>query len=256
MTSKLTTDITDIVHGMSPVSLEEMDTVKLMNRTDTKFAISRGTLLKLLPDFHMDYKVLEVDGRRLNSYRSLYMDTPEKQLYLDHHNGRTNRYKVRFRKYIGSDLCFLEVKHKYKGRTDKKRIRTADFEMTLSEASQKFLRDDLGLNYHLEPKLWNSFDRITLVNHDLPERLTIDLRLGYDWEGWERTEENLVIVEVKQERVNRESPFMKVAKRHLVRPRRISKYCVGLILQDKELKYNRFKPNLLKINRIRDEYMA
>ncbi|MBK8341295.1 MAG: VTC domain-containing protein [Flavobacteriales bacterium] len=70
------------------------------------------------------YRLLEVDGVRGAEYRSLYFDSPALRHYLDHHNGRTLRSKVRFREYVGSGLCFLEVKRKTgTGRTDKARRR-------------------------------------------------------------------------------------------------------------------------------------
>ena len=41
--------------------------------------------------------------------------------FLDHHNRRVNRNKIRFREYVGSNLTFLEVKTKNnKGKTIKK----------------------------------------------------------------------------------------------------------------------------------------
>ena len=45
-------------------------------------------------------------------------------LYHRHHIGRSNRFKVRSRRYVESDLCFFEVKYRNnKGRTIKNRIR-------------------------------------------------------------------------------------------------------------------------------------
>ena len=106
-----------------PISLSEMDSVKLMNRSDTKFVFSNQTLLQTLPKLQGYYRVLEIENIRLSSYQSLYYDTEDFQFYHQHHNGKTNRNKVRYREYIDSGISFLEIKHKNnKGKTIKKRI--------------------------------------------------------------------------------------------------------------------------------------
>ena len=109
-------EIKDILAEMRPITLSEMDTVKLMNRVDTKFAFSVEELKQLLPRLNDDFNILEIEGTRLPSYKSLYFDENDFKFYNDHHNGRTSRYKIRFRKYVESEIYFLEVKHKYKGK--------------------------------------------------------------------------------------------------------------------------------------------
>ena len=96
--------------SFDPISLSEMDEVTLMNRADTKFVFSIATLLKVIPKLSNHYRVLEIKGVRLSAYQSLYFDTDDFQFYHQHHNGKTNRNKVRYREYIDSDLSFLEVK--------------------------------------------------------------------------------------------------------------------------------------------------
>lgn len=238
------------IEAFSPISLREMDEVKLMNRTDTKFMMSYQEVNKVLHAISDDYRILEIDTKRLSSYRSLYFDTEHLKFYFDHHNGRLSRYKVRIRKYVESELYFLEVKHKYKGRTDKKRIKLLGFEDELKGANRDFVTCVCGDIPELEPTLWNSFQRITLVNKKDAERLTIDLNLTFDWQEWSLTEKNLVIAEVKQEQVDRSSPFMKAARDAGVRPMRMSKYCIGLVRKKPDLKYNQFKPKLLKIHKL------
>ena len=43
-------------------------------------------------------------------YSTLYFDTNDKILYKHHHNKKGNRHKIRMRKYIDSNICFLEIK--------------------------------------------------------------------------------------------------------------------------------------------------
>src|SRR4051812_18873006 len=104
-----------------------MDNVKLMNRTDTKFLFTTDQFETVLNEVAPYYKVLEVNGKRLNHYKTLYYDTSDLALYNKHHNGKLNRYKIRHRTYVESDTGFLEVKFKNnKGRTIKNRVREHD----------------------------------------------------------------------------------------------------------------------------------
>lgn len=244
--------VDDLVQDFRPISLAEMDTVKLMNRVDTKFAFTRDELDLLLPKLKKYYQILEVDGIRIPTYKSLYFDDDNFSFYKDHHNGKNSRYKVRFRKYVESDLMFLEVKHKFKGRVKKKRIKVDDFEDKLSKDSINFIKkhvDNLG---DVEAKMWNIYKRITLVNLEMEERLTLDINLKFNWGKEEKKFDDLVIAEIKQEKVNRNSPFFTVMKTMGIRPYRLSKYCIGTIelYSRKKIKYNRFKEKLLKLKKI------
>ena len=118
--------------SFDPISLSEMDDVTLMNRADTKFVFSITTLLKVIHKLSYHYRVLEIKGVRLSAYQSLYFDTDDFQFYHQHHNGKTNRNKVRYREYIDSNLSFLEVKRKNnKGKTIKKRIQVQNINESL-----------------------------------------------------------------------------------------------------------------------------
>ena len=84
-----------VVKGFAPISLDEMDAVALLNRIDTKFVMSTEQLVSALFALQSDYRILSINGQRLNHYRTLYFDTPDFELYNLHVNGRANRYKVR-----------------------------------------------------------------------------------------------------------------------------------------------------------------
>ena len=115
-----------IINSYAPISLNEMADVALLNRTDTKYVMTTGTLLAALRHLNNDYRVLEVNGARLHHYQTLYFDTADFTLYQHHHAGASNRYKVRSRAYVESDLAFFEVKRKTnKKRTIKKGFRSA-----------------------------------------------------------------------------------------------------------------------------------
>ena len=243
--------INNILSSFEPISLSQMDEVKLMNRTDTKFIFEYSLLEKVMEEIKAFYYVLDIDGIRLNAYRSLYFDTKGFKFYFEHHNGKKNRNKVRYREYIDSGLCFLEVKKKdNKGKTIKKRTKVVNIIDSLTEEGNSFVQQIMGTDDALVAKHWNKFSRITLVNKLIEERLTIDLGITFEAEQRQSQLDDTVIAEVKQEKVNYASTFMRVIKKHGVRPFRISKYCMATASLFPNLKNNNFKPKFLKINKL------
>jgi hypothetical protein len=247
--------ITAILKSFDPISLKEMDRVKLLNRVDTKYVFDIVTLKKVLPDISKYYYVLENDGKRTNSYQTLYFDTENFDSYIQHQNGKLNRTKVRFRKYVESNLNYLEIKFKNnKERTIKERIKTADIETILSPKSLTFINEKSILDANsLRAILWNSFTRITLVHKTINERLTIDLNLAFknNITQEEKSIPHIVIAELKQAKANVGSDFVKIIKEQQVRPMGMSKYCIGTALLNKQLKSNNFKERILKINKLK-----
>jgi len=234
-----------------PISLSEMDSVKLMNRSDTKFVFSNLMLLQILPKLQGYYRVLEIENIRLSSYQSLYYDTEDFQFYHQHHNGKTNRNKVRYREYIDSGISFLEVKHKNnKGKTIKKRIPVNAIQEMLEGDNQSFVDEVIGEKLNLIPQHRNKFQRLTLVHKINKERLTIDINFQYQNTIKQGGVEQLVIAEVKQEKKSRFSDFIRIIKEAGVHPFRISKYCIATASLYPELKRNNFKRKFLHLNKI------
>ncbi len=247
--------IQKIAESFDPITLSEMDTVQLMNRVDTKFVFTIETLLDTLPELKKDYFLLNVDGILLSEYKSLYFDDEDFTFYFDHHNKRVDRFKVRYRKYVNSNLAFLEVKHKNKGRTDKSRIRVTDIPIDMSEEDADFVKST-GINGgKLVPSLLNNFSRLTFVNKAMNERLTIDLDLTFIWKDKTEKVSDIVIAELKQGKAMRNSPFYQAMKNRRIRPLKISKYTIGVIMLYgvKNIKYNRFKKKLLKLQKLQND---
>ena len=230
-----------------------MDSVKLMNRTDTKFVFTQAQFEYVMNEIKDYYRVLEVNGSRLSRYKTLYYDTVGLNLYTEHHNGKLNRYKIRHRTYVESDLGFLEVKFKNnKGRTIKKRVREHDPPIAWEGTSEFFLNKTLPFTPQLLiPTIWVNYCRCTLVNKTEPERLTIDVDLEFIRNNITKKMEGLVIAEVKQEK-RKTSPFITMMKKHHVREGSISKYCMGIALTCDQIKKNNFKRKLLTIKHILD----
>jgi hypothetical protein len=231
-----------------------MDAVKLMDRTDTKFVFSAQQLPTILKQLKNNFRILEVEGVRQSRYETLYFDTPDFQFYHRHQTKKLNRYKVRARKYVESDVNFLEIKFKnIKGRTVKERIKTSEinqfFESHQEEA--KFIERKTGVNCErIQPALWVNYNRITLVNNNHSERLTIDVGLNFEWEGEVADYSFLVIAELKQGKAER-SVFSGIMKSLFIREGGFSKYCIGIASLHPEIKQNNFKPKFHYINKLK-----
>jgi len=240
---------------MAPISLEEMSTVKLMNRTDTKYLLNEESLQHIAQHWSEFFYVQEIDGQRVANYKTLYFDTEDAWLYTIHHNRKLNRQKVRQRSYVDTNDFFCEVKTKNNhGRTKKKRIAIEQAEWgSLQYADeQEFLAQRFWTTESpLHPRLQNQFQRVTLVNKEKTERITVDKNISFlnvvnnvaeDVRG-------LVIVEVKQDG-NKPSDFKRLLQEARIPQKRISKYCLGLLLTDEQIKYNRFKDKIRYISRL------
>jgi hypothetical protein len=245
-------NLPQIVADFLPISLDEMDDVKLMSRTDTKFAFKVSKMPLLLQQLIPFYRVLSIDGKLIHDYKSLYYDTEDWKFYLDHHNGRVNRNKIRFREYVGSKLTFLEIKLKNnKGKTIKKRMKVDGISHQLSDKQQNYIEKIIGKPMQVSAKQWINFSRITFVHKTQKERLTIDVNLTFENANDKGDLKHIVIAEVKQERMSRSSDFMRIAKEMYILPIRISKYCMSTLALNPELKKNRFKEKVLFINKLK-----
>lgn len=238
------------------ITLPEMDSVKLMDRMDTKYLAPFHLLPEILSEAKEFYKILEVNGERINTYDTLYYDTDSLNLYYNHHSGRRNRYKVRFRNYVSSGVSFFEIKHKTnKGRTFKTRIKQPNaFEETIAGDKADFLENTTPISAgELKGNLWVHYKRMTLVNKNTPERITIDIELNFRNNEHESQFEKLVVVEVKQPKAGG-SPIKEILKKHNLRPGALSKYCLGVMTTHPEVRYNRFKRKFLHLKKIISQY--
>jgi len=247
--------VAKILDRFQPIPLKEMKAVELLDRTDTKFVFHVQTLYHALPNLVASYRVLEISNRRLHSYQNLYFDTPQMDMFVQHHRQQRDRYKVRCRAYTDTNTTFLEVKRKTnRDRTIKKRLETTQFidELPLDYGAflQEYYPNDPN---HLKPVLWNEFHRITLVNPSGIERLTLDINLGFS-NGWNRLGlPGVVVAEVKQKNFTIHSTFMTQMRELGIQPRRFSKYCMGIPQFYPHIKANRFKPRQILVENIIDQ---
>ena len=248
--------IADIVQGMKPITLDEMKSVQLMNRIDTKYVVTDTQLREILSRVCDSYYAQEVENNRFSPYRTLYYDTPELAMYIAHHNRHLAREKVRVRTYVDTDLTFCEVKHKNnKGRTSKERIKMERVDNIVENpTTAAFLAERQPYEVEsLRPQLETAFNRVTLVNFEKTERLTIDCDLTFNdkMSGKMAKMAPLVVMELKQD--GRAHSLLKdVLFDMRIKPFKISKYCIGICLTRPEVKQNRFKKKLMKIDKLKN----
>jgi hypothetical protein len=245
--------MTELLKTFAPISLEQMSSVKLMNRTDTKFVTTRQRLQQLLTMALKDYYIQEIDGQRNLEYDTTYFDTRGFDMYCEHQHGHANRQKIRFRTYCISGLQFMEVKTKNNhGRTKKKRMEVTDMNLRDEEKRQflsEHLRYDAG---SLQPALNNHFSRITLVNRAKTERLTIDSSLRFHnlQNDLMLDMGDLVIIELKRDG-QVFSPVLEMLHQLHIHPHGFSKYCMGSALTCQHLlPVNRFKTKLIEVRKL------
>ena len=229
-----------------------MDEVKLMNRIDTKYVIPVGMLPDLLQSISSQYMSLLIKSENLSRYRTLYFDSPDFRFYHDHHNGRRPRFKIRFREYTETGTVFFEVKQKNnKNRTIKKRIIAEDIPQTLTEPYLSFMKkhihDPPG---YLQPAVWSAFSRITLVNNNLRERVTIDTELNFLDDHRSAGLPHVAVAEIKRETGSGSSFISGQLSSRKIYPVNLSKYCTGITMLKDQIKYNRFKEKLIYLKKL------
>ena len=244
------TDILSLLSAMKSISLEEMSAVKLMKRNDTKYVTNVPTLMRLLQLTQSKYYVQEINDSRIANYNTLYWDfCDDHHYYLIHAQKRKPRTKVRTRRYVDSGIAFLEIKRKDNhGKTRKKRVKVPmqDTIMQDSLVGEPFLKEQLGLTFSdLIPAMSNFFSRITLVNYEKTERVTIDFNLRFDNHetGKKQRLDNLVIIELKRDG-RTHSPLLAVLRELRIKPSGFSKYVIGSAITNSSLRQNLLRKRL------------
>ncbi len=243
-----------------------MSGIRLMNRTDTKFVTNIATLRKLLKLAVWQYRAQEIEGKRQARYYTMYFDTPDMQMYTCHHSGHANRQKLRIRSYVDSGLNFLEVKTKNNHKcTRKKRTTMFDFDPLAPARNiafdshddnfkeyDSFLRENLWYKPEImEEAIENRFNRITLVNNNKTERLTIDTDLCFHniHTGNDCSLPELAIIELKRDGLV-PSPILSLLNELRIKPLGFSKYCIGTALTNPDIRQNRFKQRLHALGKL------
>ncbi|MDN5767322.1 MAG: polyphosphate polymerase domain-containing protein [Humibacillus sp.] len=235
--------------ALTTTSLEHIiATADLQTRVDRKYLVPPAVFAEFLARLNGRMKVLDIDGRRLFEYESVYFDTPELLAYHQHVGGRRRRFKVRTRTYVDSAESMLEVKTAG-GRDETVKDRhpyQLGERYELTPQAREVVGGRLGdtaVAERLELSLVSRYHRATLVEPATGSRLTCDVDL--DFEDPERRQagpDGLVLIESKT------SGAASLADRTLWRlghrPATVTKYCVGLALLHPGLRANRWNRTL------------
>ena len=209
-------------------------------------------LPELLDALSESYYILDIEGVRQFSIENHYFDTEHYLLFIDHVNGKKNRYKIRFRTYVESNTSYMEIKHKNnKKKVNKYREPQDKFEEKINGNFKYLTFEKTSINpEHLELKLKVCYQRITLLHKSMPEKLTLDYDLYFKNSVNDNDLRNLAIAEVKYPKKNQNSQFSEVIGEYGIKPDSFSKYCIGTVLTVPDVKYNRLKKKLISINKI------
>ena len=240
-----------------PVSLRELESrASMLERLDNKYVLRASILEHALDALMREFEILEIDGKREFTYETMYFDDERRSSYFDHHQGRRRRCKVRVRKYIDAELCFVEVKLKDKrGITRKKRLAypMQNYGRLDEQAIAHVQREYRALygedfDRRLEPAIEMCYRRITLVAKDGGERMTIDSGLMFAGpRECREVDDDAFIVETKSANGNGiADKILRALHQHPVK--RCSKYCTAMAALREVARHNKFLPALRKLN--------
>jgi hypothetical protein len=243
-----------------PIGMGDIDCVRLMNRVETKYIVPSREINTLLESLCRNYHILESRKSRVFRYSTTYFDTNEYLFYNQHIRGQLSRYKIRYRKYEFTGESFLEIKKKTnKGRTLKWRTPNHFSENCFDEGAKLLLSEYSPVNAgFLKPVLLSRFSRITLVNTEFKERITIDYDISFSElnKADKAVMPFVAIVELKKDGHNQSGPFISTVRNMNIHPSGFSKYCIGNALLNGYLKKNILKPKILSLIKIKNEHIG
>ena len=160
---------------------------KVFNRYEKKYLIDEETYIAFKKE--LDEYMTE-DEYGLHTIRNIYYDTPTDELIRTSIEGPKYKEKFRVRCYgmpSYDSMCFLEIKKKYKGLVNKRRVA-----IPMEEAERYLIEGQLPSNpnqifkeidyffsrYPLEPKRYIAYDRLAMFGKENPEfRVTFDINI-------------------------------------------------------------------------------
>lgn len=212
---------------MIKISLQEAKDIKLMNRIDKKYIINFNQFCSLSNYIEDNYYiVVNEKDEYLLKYKSIYFDTNSFEMYNDHENKVKNRQKIRIREYSNGDK-YLEIKtKKSEDFTKKIRIELKDYNIdSYTDWINKNLKYSTS---ELKPKIEIDFYRLTLINKDKTERITIDFELTFkNYITKKELKIKEIIIEVKKT-YEENTSFENELNKFDIYPSKFSKYHIGI----------------------------
>ncbi len=250
------------LQNFETISLSELNTkASYLKRIDKKFLINWKQFPEILKDLTNDFKVLEIKGKKIFSYDNIYMDSDDYIFYNQHQDKKNSRTKVRTRYYLDSNLAYFEYKQKINWITNKYRYEFPSEEhWFMTKWKKRFFEWVWQSMYNNDkapkifPSIQTKYKRITLVNKDGSERLTIDFDIKTidlrDKNNKEINLKNLVIIESKSLNKNCLSDNIMI-KHNITEAKSCSKYSLWVVYSGLAKRYDTFKETMEKIKEIR-----
>lgn len=242
--------IASFLHKYSTVKLSDLQigSRELMKRQETKFILTQEQLLTCLDLFTNDCSVLVINNNFTHSYKTKYFDTENLESYTDHHRGKSERFKIRKRKYISNGKSFFEIKKRNNKKfINKFRIPSTFEAHEINEIEQQFINTYLPV---VNEKLYsfilqNDYNRIVLIDNNRDLRITFDFNISFLCGDNSVHLNNVVIAEFKYHKMPKD--YIHKMTNLGVSSTSFSKYCIGTAILNDKVKRNNFKTNLIKI---------
>lgn len=254
-------DLNQKLLSFSPISLSQLNAqASFLDRVDVKYLMSEEDFENILKDLEKNFYLLEINGKSIFEYSSIYMDSENYDFYYQHQNGIKPRTKIRTRLYVDSNLAFFEYKQKDKNVTRKFRYQFAQASDhgKMTQEWTKFFEETYKSLYGETPKtifpaLETRYNRLTFCSKDSAERLTIDFHINLTDIRNPKKEtknlRNLVIVESKSSKADGMSH--KIMKKYgIEKAHSCSKYGLGLAYNETVKEYSVFSNTMKKVDEI------
>jgi hypothetical protein len=233
----------DATFQLPPVGLDDvLAYAALDSRTDRKYVMRLDLLPALVARLGPRFQVLEIDGRRMFGYQSVYFDTPDLLSYRQHLQNNRRRFKVRTRTYVDSGDCVLEVKVQGSRSTTVKHRQPhpVDECFHLGGDACRFVAAHTGdrrVPALLRPVMLTSYHRLTLVDLSGGVRITCDADLMCrSGDRWIEGLRDRLLIETKS--TGSQSALAHVFHDLGLRATALSKYCLGLAMLADNLRAN------------------
>ena len=247
------------------ISLSELNaTASFLKRIDRKYLLTYNQFLEILPELKNDFKVLEIDWKKVFNYDNVYMDTADYLFYKQHQNKLKSRTKVRTRYYVDSNLAFFEFKQKVNWVTSKYRYEFPSEEHGFMTKGKKRFFDWVWQAMYngkvktpsISPAIKTNYKRITMVSNTGDERMTIDFNVKALDLRKSKSEivdlKNLIIIESKS--LKKECIATKImSEKNISEAKSCSKYSLWVVYSGLTEKFTTFADTMEKIKEIRME---
>ena len=205
----------------------------LTNLAKQKYISSTKKVGNILFSLGNRFRVLNVGGKKVFSYRTLYFDTWNCCFFNEYLNESPLRHKVRLRETQNGNRCYFEVKvsDSTKNQRLKQRIAIESLECFKNTQTEELLGRGTGLTFEqITPILECQFKRIVLIDDKAQQRVSIDLSPVFinPRTGVNIGVPELVIIETKRNTENADL-FAELIDEGNAQKSDISRYMTGML---------------------------